>query len=156
MKTSNFVKAARAAVWIALIGWTGFGIWNGVRGTLELYELSRNGKFVTAQVIGEDHMPAGQRNGLIHYAFNDGTHGIENRFAVPVAAYADYPLGSPIQVTYLPGSPHTVRMGKVTIRRVAITAVSAVMFIVAGLVAFGLALIYLSGKSSTGSSPRVT
>ena len=75
---------------------------------------------MNAQVIGQEHMPAGERMGYVHYAFNEGTRAIDNQMPVPVAAYGDFTIGKAIPVTYLPDEPHVVRIGAVDGARVGV------------------------------------
>ena len=134
-----------------LIGWTAFGMWNGLKGTGELYALSAHGRFVNAQVIGVEPLPAAARTGYVHYAFNDGSKAIDSRFAVARSDFAAFPIGATIPITYLPSSPHVVRMGEVTVARVAATAGASLAFIAAGAIAFGLAMFLV--KSLGVKSP---
>jgi hypothetical protein len=100
---------------------------------------------VSAQVTGLEPAQKGVPSGYIHYAFNDGSGSIDNKFVVASSQFSQFPIGTVIPVTYLPSDPHTVRIGSVSTGRVATTALTSTLFIVAGLVAFGLALVGLDG-----------
>lgn len=155
MRMRTLIGIGRVLLWIAMIGWTAFGLWNGVRGTGELLALRNQGRYVNAQVTGFEPLPKDTRIGYVHYAFNAGTRAIDNRFPYPTSRFGEYPIGAPIPVTYLPGQPHIVRMGRVDISRVGTTAISAIVFLFAGIVAFGLPLIALSAGAKKRNTPSV-
>ena len=145
MRNSILIGIARAGLWIALVGWTCFGLWNGARGSFDLWQLNRLGKYVNAQVTGQEPRSNAEQRIFVHYAFNDGSRAVDNRFAVPEPDLKQFPIGAAIPVTYLPGNPHLVRIGVVSGARVAITAISSLTFVAAGLIAFGLGLVGLNG-----------
>lgn len=135
------LRLLKAVLWPAMISWIVIGLWKGWQSTGELLSLKSSGKFASAQVIGQEHMPAGARMGYVHYAFNEGTRSIDNKMPVPVAAYREFTIGKSIPVTYLPEEPHVVRIGAVNGARVGWSAVAAVIFLLVGLLAFGLPLM---------------
>lgn len=145
MRNSIIFGIAKAGLWIALVGWTCFGLWNGARGSFELFQLNRLGRFVNAQVTGQEPKANADQRTFVHYAFNDGSRAIDNRFAVPETDLRQFPIGAAVPVTYLPGNPHLVRIGAVSGGRVAITAISSLVFVAAGIIAFGLGLLGLNG-----------
>ena len=106
MRNQKTFAVVRVVLWAALIAWTGYGLWSGWHRTDELLALRNTGKRVNAQIIGCQPMPAGERMGFVHYAFNEGSRAIDNRFEAPVSTYADYHLsGREVPVTYLPQEP---------------------------------------------------
>ena len=144
MINKRLLRFGRVMLWLIMIAWTGIGLWKGWRSTSELLALKSGGKFVNAQVIGQESMPAGERMGYVRYAFNEGTRAIDDRIPVPVAAYGDFTIGKAIPVTYLPEEPHVLRIGAVDGARVARSAGAAIIFLLAGLLAFGLPLVAIS------------
>src|SRR5579871_5853009 len=106
MHKRKWLKTGRAALWCALVCWVGAGIVMGWTRTMDLMQLHRNGKLVNAQVIGLEPMPAGERNGWVHYAFNEGHKAVDSKIQVPVAAYSEFYIGRVIPVTFLPTEPH--------------------------------------------------
>ena len=141
MKRKTLFFLARLLLWPALIGWTVFGAWNGLRGTVELLALKNSGKTIEAQVTGYEPVPKSSNVGYVHYAIHVSGGSIDNRFAHPVAKYSDFPIGSRITVTYLPEHPHTLRMGTVDSGRVLTTGFFAALFTLLGGLAFGVPLI---------------
>ncbi len=135
------LKVLRAGLWILLILWTGYGLKHGWQSTADVYQLHNSGKKVTAQVIGHDQTPPTERTGYVHYAFNEGSRSIENKMPVPIELYSQFSIGTPIEVTYLPSEPHLIRVGDVTSGTVTRSLIFAVLFVVVGLLAFGLPLI---------------
>jgi hypothetical protein len=144
----------RTLLYAALIAWTGYGLLSGWHRTSEIVALHSSGKRVNAQVIGCEQMGRGERMGFVHYAFNAGSRSIDNRFAVPVSMYGNYHIGQIVPVTYLPEEPHTVRIGAVDLGTVLRSVVVAVVFLVTGLIAFGLPLLAI-GASQSATQPAV-
>jgi Protein of unknown function (DUF3592) len=144
MKRKHLLLAARLLLWPALVGWTAFGLWNGLRGTLELMALKNSGKTVEAQVTGYEPVPRSDNVGYVHYAIHVSGGAIDNRFAHPIAKYGEYPIGSHLTVTYLPEHPHTMRLGTVDTGRIMSTAFFGALFVVLGLSAFGLPLFAIA------------
>ncbi len=128
-------------LWTVLVAWIGYGLWSGWNRTSELVNLSSSGKHANAQVIGCETMPAGARLGYVHYAFNEGSRAIDSRLEVPVSMYPNFHIGQLVPVTYLPQDPHIERIGSVDSGTVLRSALVAVVFLVVGLIAFGLPLI---------------
>jgi len=152
MRNKRLLRFGRAVLWVVMIAWTAIGLWKGLHGTGELLALKTRGKFVNAQVIGQEPMPAGERMGYVHYAFNEGTRAIDNRMPVPVMAYGQFTIGAAIPVTYLPEDPGVVRIGAVDGARVGRSAMAAAIFLIAGLLAFGLPLIAISATLNPAKS----
>jgi len=140
---------ARVMLWAVMIAWCSYGLWTGWHRTGELLALRSSGKRVNAQVIGCEQMHANERVGFVHYAFNEGSRSIDSRLAVPISAYSTFHIGQAIPVTYLPQDPHIVRIGVVDSGTVARSAMVAFVFLIAGLIAFGLPLVAISSVVST-------
>ena len=156
MRHQRLFAICRVVLWVALIAWIAYGLWSGLNRTSELLTLSSSGKRVNAQVIGCETMPAGVRIGYVHYAFNEGSGAIDNRLEVPVSMYSSFHIGQVVPVTYLPQDPHVERIGSVDSGTVTRSAVVAVVFLIVGLVAFGLPLIGINAFLSANKQAQST
>lgn len=148
MHSRSIIRVGQWILRLLLVSWICYGVWNGGRNLLELHALSSSGRMANAQVIGCEPEPAGTANGNVHYAFNIGALAIENHFSIPVSEYKNFPIGRPIPVTYLPMRPHVERIGSVDTKRVLESGLSSFLFLIAGLIAFGLPLLGIQAALS--------